>query len=126
MLDKSGVPNINLLHLPQRSRRFFRDLVTTIVSKSVSRLFFIFKNTFSLQIDAQWRFVISFHLIALFSCWIIFAILWYLIAYAHGDIDFDIEKGILLNDEPNPCLKGASTVAGFLLFSVELQVCEIF
>lgn len=47
---------------------------------------------------------------------------WYLIALSHGDVQFDIDGGIKLNDEPNPCVIGASSVAGFLLFSIELQV----
>lgn len=34
-IDKTGRPNINLLHLPQRSRRFFRDFVTTIVREVI-------------------------------------------------------------------------------------------
>lgn len=128
-ISKSGILNTNLLHLPQRSRRYFRDLVTTIVGQSIpftKNIQFISKLRvhifFVFQIDAQWRFVISIHLIALFSCWIIFAVFWYLIALSHGDVTFDIVDGIQLNDEPNPCVIGASSMAAFLLFSIELQV----
>lgn len=126
-ITKSGILNTHLLHLPQKSRRYFRDLVTTIVhgktipvSNNIQIVFQVYLFVF--QIDAQWRFVISIHLIALFCCWIIFALFWYLIALSNGDVKFDIDNGIQLNDEPNPCVIGASNVAGFLLFSIELQV----
>lgn len=32
VIDKSGVRNIGFIHIPERSRRFFRDFVTTLVS----------------------------------------------------------------------------------------------
>lgn len=55
-------------------------------------------------------------------CWIGFAALWYLIAHAHGDLNFDPKTGERLNDGPKPCVEGAFNFAGFLLFSIETQV----
>lgn len=60
--------------------------------------------------------------LSFFLCWILFAALWYLIAHAHGDLNFDPETGVRLNDGPVPCVEGAFTFSGFLLFSIETQV----
>lgn len=56
------------------------------------------------------------------TCWLVFAILWYLISYAHGDLMIDDASGKLMNEGSMPCVTGATTFGGFLLFSFELQV----
>lgn len=57
-----------------------------------------------------------------FICWVFFAALWYLIAYAHGDLTIDPKTGERLSEGPVPCVEGATTFAGFLLLSIETQV----
>lgn len=60
--------------------------------------------------------------LSFFLCWILFATLWFLIAHAHGDLNFDPVTGARLSDGPVPCVEGARNFAGFLLFSIETQV----
>lgn len=60
--------------------------------------------------------------LSFFLCWILFAALWFLIAHAHGDLNFDKATGERLSDGPKPCVEGAYSFAGFLLFSIETQV----
>lgn len=62
-------------------------------------------------------FALSFAL-----CWLLFALLWFLISHAHGDLDFDPVTGERMSDGPTPCVTGANSFAGFLLLSVETQV----
>lgn len=33
VIEKSGDRNVGFLHIPERSRRFFKDFVTTLVSR---------------------------------------------------------------------------------------------
>lgn len=72
--------------------------------------------------DEQWRYVITVFAMSYFVCWISFAGLWYLIAYAHGDLTVDQKTGERLSDGPTSCVEGATTFAGFLLLSIETQV----
>lgn len=72
--------------------------------------------------EEQWRFVITVFAMSFFVCWIFFAGLWYLIAYAHGDLTVDEKTGERLSDGPVSCVEGATTFAGFLLLSIETQV----
>ncbi|XP_055543227.1 ATP-sensitive inward rectifier potassium channel 11-like isoform X2 [Wyeomyia smithii] len=103
VINKAGERNVLFLHLPQKSVRFVKDLVTTLV-------------------EEQWRYTLTVFALSFFCSWILFAILWYLIAYAHGDLDFDPETGERLGDGALPCVEGATSFAAFLLFSIETQV----
>jgi hypothetical protein len=65
-------------------------------------------------------FVLSY-----FLSWLIFALLWYVIAYAHGDLEFDAE-GNRLGEGRQECVRGATSFAGFFLLSIETQVSTGF
>ncbi|CAO1344729.1 unnamed protein product [Diamesa tonsa] len=103
VINKAGDRNVDGIHLPHRSARFFKDFLTTLV-------------------EEQWRYVLTIFTLSFFCSWVFFAILWYVIAYAHGDLEFDAETGLRLGDGSQPCVRGATTFAGFLLLSVETQV----
>ncbi|XP_055597653.1 ATP-sensitive inward rectifier potassium channel 12 isoform X2 [Uranotaenia lowii] len=103
LINKAGERNVLFLNLPEKSVRFVKDLVTTLV-------------------DVQWRYTLTVFMLSFFGSWLLFAILWYLIAYAHGDLNFDPETGERLGEGSQPCVEGATTFAAFLLFSIETQV----
>uniref|UniRef100_A0A182MT71 Uncharacterized protein n=1 Tax=Anopheles culicifacies TaxID=139723 RepID=A0A182MT71_9DIPT len=103
VVTKKGDGNVHLTHLPQRSLRFVRDIATTLV-------------------DEQWRYTMLLFVLSFAASWIFFAVLWYLIAYAHGDLLKDPKTGERLGDGSKPCVEGTSSFTGFLLFSVETQV----
>lgn len=58
----------------------------------------------------------------LFRKWTFFAILWYLIAWAHNDLEFDEVTGDRLNDGKDACLTGGDTFHGVFMLSMESQV----
>uniref|UniRef100_A0A1B0EUJ5 Kir3 channel protein n=2 Tax=Lutzomyia longipalpis TaxID=7200 RepID=A0A1B0EUJ5_LUTLO len=103
VIHRNGKRNVTLMHIPQRSARFFKDFVTTLI-------------------EEQWRYTLALFAFTFFSCWILFALLWYLIAYAHGDLKRDPETGERLSDGGRPCIEEATGMASFLLFSIETQV----
>lgn len=57
-----------------------------------------------------------------FGSWLLFAILFYIIGWAHGDLEFDEETGQRLGDGREECIRGGLNFAGFFLLSVESQV----
>lgn len=101
VVRKAGDRNVYARHLPQKSYRFFKDLVHTLV-------------------ETQWRYVLMFFAFAFFGSWIFFGLIYWVIAWSNGDLDFD-ENGKRLI-EGVPCIVEAKTFAGFFLFSVESQV----
>jgi hypothetical protein len=76
----------------------------------------------SRQIDAQWRWLLTVFVLAYFGSWVLFAALFYIIGWAHGDLIFDEETGQRLGDGREECVRGAINFAGFFLLSVESQV----
>lgn len=57
-----------------------------------------------------------------FGTWFGFAVLWYLIGYAHGDFTVDPVTGLTMTEGSRPCLEGVKTFVGCILMSIETQV----
>ncbi|GAB0090280.1 ATP-sensitive inward rectifier potassium channel 11 isoform X1 [Sergentomyia squamirostris] len=103
VIYRNGKRNVDFFNIPQKSARYFKDFVTTLI-------------------EEQWRYTLALFAFTFFSCWILFALLWYLIAYAHGDLNIDPESGERTGDGERPCIMEAKSMASFLLFSIETQV----
>lgn len=82
--------------------------------------FFVIIHNF--QIDERWRYVLTLFVLSFFVCWFLFAWLWQLVSYAHGDLTIDPATGLRLSHGSLTCVKGATNFAGFLLLSLETQV----
>ncbi|XP_052893440.1 ATP-sensitive inward rectifier potassium channel 8-like [Anopheles moucheti] len=103
VVNKIGQRNVRTCNLPQRSIRFVKDLVTTLV-------------------EEQWRYALLVFVASYVGSWVLFAGLWYILSYAHGDLMQDPTTGERLGDGVMPCVDGATTFPGFLLFSMETQI----
>lgn len=77
---------------------------------------------FHSQIEAQWRWVLACYVLAYFGSWTFFAVIYYIIGWAHGDLSFDPETGQRLGEGSRECFRGCFDFAGFFLLSVESQV----
>ena len=74
------------------------------------------------KIDEQWRYVFTVFSLSYILTWTFFAILWYLIAYLHGDLlSFDASE-IRLNNGWKPCVTDATSFIKILQHSIEIQV----
>lgn len=102
VVRKAGDRNVYAKHLPQKSYRFYKDLVHTLV-------------------ETQWRFVLLFFAFAFFGSWLFFAMLYWIIAWSNGDLVLD-ENGQRVDDGHIPCIVEAKSFTGYFLFSVESQV----
>lgn len=97
-LFKNGEWNISLVNISKLRRRFLQDLFTTLV-------------------DAQWRCTLFIFCTSFLFSWLVFGIIWYLIAYTHGDL---LPENI--NDPQwSPCVLNMHTFVASFLFSVETQ-----
>lgn len=124
VIFKDGFRNITFRKIPERSLLFCKDFVTTLVREG----FAIYEwqsykmSLFIIQIEEQWRCTLMVFALSFFCSWLLFAMIWYVIALAHGDLDFDSVTGERLSDGPRPCVEKAKSFAGFLLFSIETQM----
>lgn len=74
-----------------------------------------------LQVEERWRYVIGVFVSNYFITWTFFALLWYLIAYSHGDLTFDEITGERLSEGSKPCVEGATNLLEFFIHSMEMQ-----
>lgn len=103
VMSKFGERNIGFRNIPHRKILFFKDFVTTLI-------------------EEQWRYTLTVFALSFFTCWLLFAVGWYLIALAHGDLNFDPETGEQLSHGAQPCVNAVKGFAGYLLLSIETQV----
>ncbi|XP_055295130.1 ATP-sensitive inward rectifier potassium channel 8-like [Sitodiplosis mosellana] len=102
IISKFGERNIKFINLPQRSKRYIQDFITTII-------------------ETRWRIVIVAFLIADFGCWTFFAVLWYLISYSHDDLTYDDITGMSLHEGEMTCIRGVKSLTDYFLYSFEIQ-----
>lgn len=84
------------LNVPNRYRRYLRDISNTMV-------------------NGRWRWVTLVLVLTFSILWLLFGWLWMIIAISHGDMDPEFPR----NDT---CTVGIEGFAGFLLMSIETQV----
>ncbi|XP_062619997.1 G protein-activated inward rectifier potassium channel 4-like [Saccostrea cucullata] len=97
LVYKNGEVNVTQIHIRKRRRRFLIDIFTTLV-------------------DIKWRYNLLLFLLAFILSWLIFAAIWWLICFAHGDLAHQLK-----NSNHIPCVKEIHSFTSALLFSIETQ-----
>jgi potassium inwardly-rectifying channel subfamily J, other len=99
---KNGECNIVQSKLSQKRLRFLQDIFTTFV-------------------DTQWRWTLLTFGLSFIGSWLFFAVIWWLIAFTHGDF----EESHLPDNQPDsgwkPCVYNIHTFTSCFLFSIETQ-----
>nr|CAD7397482.1 unnamed protein product [Timema cristinae] len=99
---KNGECNVLQNHIHHRKLRFMQDLFTTLV-------------------DVQWRWTLLVFALSFILSWLGFALIWWLIAFTHGDLDEDHLPGYQENNNWMPCIKEIYSFSSCFLFSIETQ-----
>ncbi|KAL5286768.1 irk-2.2 family protein [Megaselia abdita] len=101
-VHKNGDCNVIQKNLAKRRLRFLQDIFTTLV-------------------DSQWRWTLLAFALSFILSWLFFAVIWWLIAFTHGDLeplhlpDFQEENGW------QPCVSAINSFTSCFLFSIETQ-----
>ncbi|MEQ2180363.1 ATP-sensitive inward rectifier potassium channel 8, partial [Goodea atripinnis] len=94
-IAKNG--SCNLAHKNIREQgRFLQDVFTTLV-------------------DLKWRFTLVIFTTTFVSSWLLFAMSWWLVAFAHGDMDPERQN-------ETHCVTDVKSFISAFLFSIEVQV----
>ncbi|XP_035251931.1 ATP-sensitive inward rectifier potassium channel 11 [Anguilla anguilla] len=94
-VDKNGSCNVAHTNIREQGR-FLQDVFTTLV-------------------DLKWLHTLIIFTMSFLCSWLLFAMIWWLLAFAHGDLD---QKG----DDFVPCVTSIQSFASAFLFSIEVQV----
>nr|BAA96238.1 ATP-sensitive K+ channel subunit Kir6.1 [Rattus norvegicus] len=103
-IAKSGACNLAHQNIREQGR-FLQDIFTTLV-------------------DLKWRHTLVIFTMSFLCSWLLFAIMWWLVAFAHGDIYAYMEKGITEKSglESAVCVTNVRSFTSAFLFSIEVQV----
>jgi len=97
VVHKDGTYNVASQNVTERRRRYLADIFTTLV-------------------DMRWRYNVAMFAAAFVVSWTTFAVVWFGIASAHGDLRHDDD-----DDDWRPCVSNVRDFPTALLFSIETQ-----
>lgn len=92
---KNGTCNVAHTNIREQGR-FLQDVFTTLV-------------------DLKWLHTLIIFTMSFLCSWLLFGMIWWLVAFAHGDLD---ERG----DDFIPCVTDIHSFSSAFLFSIEVQV----
>uniref|UniRef100_A0A8C9QYQ4 Potassium inwardly rectifying channel subfamily J member 8 n=1 Tax=Scleropages formosus TaxID=113540 RepID=A0A8C9QYQ4_SCLFO len=95
-IAKSGACNLAHKNIREQGR-FLQDVFTTLV-------------------DLKWRFTLVIFTMTFLCSWLLFAMGWWLVAFAHGDLDATRKA------EFEQCVTNVKSFTSAFLFSIEVQV----
>ncbi|XP_053576618.1 ATP-sensitive inward rectifier potassium channel 11 [Bombina bombina] len=94
-VSKNGTCNVAHKNIREQGR-FLLDVFTTVV-------------------DLKWHYTLLIFTMSFLCTWLLFGMIWWLIAFAHGDMDIN-EEGFV------PCVTSVQSFTAAFLFSIEVQV----
>lgn len=119
----TAVADRGRLYANRRRRRLvFKDGSCNVTSGNVTNLkrkYMI--DIFTTLIDMRWRYNLLLFALAFVVSWVLFAVVWYVIAVAHGDHLHPPSDGGGEADDWQPCVDNVYDFVTALLFSVETQ-----
>nr|XP_012152631.1 PREDICTED: uncharacterized protein LOC100878943 isoform X2 [Megachile rotundata] len=99
---KNGDCNVLQSRISRRSLRFLQDIFTTLV-------------------DTQWRWTLLCFSLSFVLSWLGFAVIWWLIAFTHGDFEERHLPPYQTENNWTPCIYNIFSFTSCFLFSIETQ-----
>ncbi|XP_028134336.1 G protein-activated inward rectifier potassium channel 3 isoform X2 [Diabrotica virgifera virgifera] len=99
---KNGDCNILQSRISKRRLRYLQDIFTTLV-------------------DSQWRWTLTIFAIGFLGSWLLFALVWWLIVFTHGDLEEDHLPAKQAEANWTPCVFNIQGFTSCFLFSIETQ-----
>ncbi|XP_047505426.1 inward rectifier potassium channel 2-like [Pieris napi] len=81
----------------------------------------LFNDIVKVFIEARWRLTILYCVIACVLTWFVFAAIWWMILYLHGDLESDHLPHASNLTEWRPCVREIYNFTSIFLFSIEVQ-----
>uniref|UniRef100_A0A3P9APC4 Potassium inwardly rectifying channel subfamily J member 11, like n=1 Tax=Esox lucius TaxID=8010 RepID=A0A3P9APC4_ESOLU len=77
------------------------------------------QDVFTTMVDLKWHYSLLIFTSAFLCSWMLFAMMWWLMAFAHGDLEPRDPNG---EPGPVPCVTAINSFTSAFLFSIEVQV----
>ncbi|XP_024136771.1 potassium inwardly rectifying channel subfamily J member 11, like [Oryzias melastigma] len=103
----------------QRPRFITKSGSCNVAHKNIREQGRFLQDVFTTMVDLKWQHSLLIFTSAFLCSWMLFAMIWWLVAFAHGDLkprDADSDPG------PVPCVTAIHSFTSAFLFSIEVQV----
>ncbi|XP_011474711.1 ATP-sensitive inward rectifier potassium channel 11 [Oryzias latipes] len=103
----------------QRPRFITKTGSCNVAHKNIREQGRFLQDVFTTMVDLKWQHSLLIFTSAFLCSWMLFAMIWWLMAFAHGDLkpsDPDSDPG------PVPCVTAIHSFTSAFLFSIEVQV----
>ncbi|KAM4820392.1 ATP-sensitive inward rectifier potassium channel 8 [Thomomys bottae] len=108
---------------PARARFLAKGGACSLAHKNVREQGRFLQDVFTTLVDLKWRHTLVIFTMAFLGSWLLFAIVWWLVAFAHGDLHAYMARNAPAAPEPGAvCVTNVRSFASAFLFSIEVQV----
>ncbi|KAL4704213.1 hypothetical protein ACJJTC_011839 [Scirpophaga incertulas] len=112
---------IHRLILRNRTQRIVSKTGEINVEKWNKSESYIFPDIVTTFIEARWRWTLTYCLLSNVCLWLLFAILWWVILYYHGDLEEENIPHTVNNTGWVPCVTEIYGFTSIFLFTIEVQ-----
>ncbi|XP_062973279.1 ATP-sensitive inward rectifier potassium channel 11 [Elgaria multicarinata webbii] len=120
------VPEQTRFRARERRARFVgKNGACNVAHKNIREQGRFLQDVFTTLVDLKWRDTLLIFTMSFLCSWLLFAMIWWLIAFAHGDLDHNTQRLHLPADAAVgfvPCVTEVHSFTSAFLFSIEVQV----
>ncbi|XP_060118736.1 ATP-sensitive inward rectifier potassium channel 11 [Heteronotia binoei] len=112
----------------RRARFVGKNGACNVAHKNIREQGRFLQDVFTTLVDLKWPHTLIIFTMSFLCSWLLFAMIWWLIAFAHGDLDQNTrthlrgDSGGLGAGEFVPCITEMHSFTSAFLFSIEVQV----
>ncbi|KAM4617889.1 ATP-sensitive inward rectifier potassium channel 11 [Discoglossus pictus] len=99
----------------RRARFVAKNGTCNVAHKNIREQGRFLLDVFTTVVDLKWHYTLLIFTMSFLCTWLLFGMIWWLIAFAHGDLDIN-EEGFV------PCVTSVQSFTAAFLFSIEVQV----
>ncbi|XP_059190746.1 potassium inwardly rectifying channel subfamily J member 11, like [Centropristis striata] len=103
----------------QRARFITKSGSCNVAHKNIREQGRFLQDVFTTMVDLKWQHSLLIFTSAFLCSWMLFAMIWWLLAFAHGDLEPRDPNG---EPGPIPCVTAIHSFTSAFLFSIEVQV----
>ncbi|XP_060892176.1 potassium inwardly rectifying channel subfamily J member 11, like [Labrus mixtus] len=103
----------------QRARFITKSGSCNVAHKNIMEQGRFLQDVFTTMVDLKWQHSFLIFTSAFLCSWMLFAMIWWLLAFAHGDLEPRDPNG---EPGPVPCVTAIHSFTSAFLFSIEVQV----
>ncbi|KAM9377821.1 potassium inwardly rectifying channel subfamily J member 11, like isoform 1-T2 [Pholidichthys leucotaenia] len=118
LAEDQNQPNRSRLR-SQRARFITKTGSCNVAHKNIREQGRFLQDVFTTMVDLKWQHSLLIFTSAFLCSWMLFAMIWWLLAFAHGDLEPRDPDG---DPGPVPCVTAIHSFTSAFLFSIEVQV----